>query len=114
MFSGFKSRDRDLAVALEEVGQVLPFDERHRQVLDAVQFTQVVNADHVLVGNLASQHELPLEPPLHFAGGSGVQQYFRSNDLKGNGDTEFRIPRLVNDAHATGAERADDVIAAAE
>ena len=46
--------------------QVGALDERHRDVLDAVDLAEVVNADDVLVGDLTGEQQLALEAPLDF------------------------------------------------
>ena len=53
--------ERQRACLAQHLRQRLAFDERHRQVLDAVDLAEVVNADDVLVRDLARQHELALE-----------------------------------------------------
>ena len=101
-----RARHRQLALALQHVREVLPFDERHRQVLDAVELAQIVNADDVLVGDLAGEHELALEAPLDFAGGPGIEENFGPNDLQRDGDAKLGVPRLIHDTHAAGAKHA--------
>ena len=114
----FGNRERlghgELALPPEEVREVLTLDERHREVLDAVELAEIVDPDDVFVGDLAGQHQLALEAPLDFAGGLDIVRDFRTNDLERDRDTELRVPRLIDDAHPAGAQDADDVIARAE
>ena len=59
-------RNRQLALALQNRGEVRAVDVRHRDVLDAVDLAEIVNADDVLVRDLARQQQLALEAPLDF------------------------------------------------
>ena len=43
-----------------------------------------------------------------------IEQDLRPDHLQRDGNAELVIPGLIDDAHAAGAERPDDVIAAAE
>ena len=56
----------------QDLRQRLALDERHRQVLDAVDLAEVVDADDVLVGDLAGQHQLALEALLELLCDGGV------------------------------------------
>ena len=47
-----------------ESWQVVALNERHRDVLDAVDLAEIVNADDVLVGDLPRQQQFLLEPLL--------------------------------------------------
>ena len=51
------------------VARSAPVDVRHRDVLDAVDLAEVVNADDVLVRDLAGEQQLALEAPLDFGRG---------------------------------------------
>ena len=53
--------------------QVRALDVRHRDVLDAVDLADVVNADDVLVGDLAGEQQLALEPSLESSAGGRVR-----------------------------------------
>ena len=52
---------------LEDGREVRALDVRHRDVLDAVDLAEVVNADDVLVRDLAREQQLALEAPLDFS-----------------------------------------------
>ena len=54
-----------LRSTVDEIGAV---DVRHRDVLDAVDLAEVVNADDVLVRDLAREQQLALEAPLDLGG----------------------------------------------
>jgi hypothetical protein len=89
-------------------------DVRHRDVLDAVDLTDVVNANDVLVGDLPREQQLALEAPLDVGGDGLVGHRFRTNHLDGDGDAELGIPGLIHRSHAACSEQADDVIARTE
>ena len=77
-------------------------------------FANVVNADDVLVGDLAGEHELALEAQLEIARGGGIRLRPGANHLDGHRDAELVIERLVDGAHAAGAEQPDDRVARAD
>ena len=54
------------AVPLDSGREVGAVDVRHRDVLDAVDLAEVVNADDVLVRDLAGQQQFALEAALDF------------------------------------------------
>ena len=60
--------DRQPAVALQDRREVRSLHVRHRDVRDAVDLAEVVNADDVLVRDLAGEQELALEAALELAG----------------------------------------------
>ena len=59
-----RPRDGQLAFRREQAREVGAVHERHRDVLDAVDLAEVVNADDVGVRDLPREHELALEPAL--------------------------------------------------
>ena len=113
-------RDREHAVhghpalAANDRRQVRSLDVRHRDVRDAVDLAEVVDADDVLVGDLAREQQLALEAPL---GGHRVARIggrLRPHDLDRHRDFERPVPGLIDRAHAAGAEQPDDVVARPE
>ena len=48
--------NRQLALLLDHRGEVVALDVRHRDVLDAVDLAEIVNANDVLVRHLPRQH----------------------------------------------------------
>ena len=114
----FRDRQRlghgQLSLPPQPVGEVLPFDKRHREVLDAVELAEIVDPDDVFVGDLAGQDELALEAALDLAGGLDVVEDLGADDFERHRHAELRVPRLIDDAHAAGAEDADDVVARPE
>ena len=99
---------------LENRREVGALDVRHRDVLDAVDLAEVVNADDVLVGDLTRQQQLALEAPLDLGGRRRIRHHLRTDDFDRDGDAQLGVPRLVHGAHPADAEQADDVIAGAE
>ena len=62
----------------------------------------------------AGEQQLLLESPLDLQGGGPVRHRLGPNDLEGHGDAELLVPGLVDRAHATEPEHADDVIPGTE
>ena len=109
-----RARERQRAGRAQHLRQRLALDERHRQVLDAVDLAEVVNADDVLVGDLAREHELALEALLELLRGGRIRLRGRADHLDRDRDAELVIERLVDGAHAAGAEQLDDRVARAD
>ena len=74
---------------------------------------EIVNADHVLVRDLAGEEQLVLEA-LFRSRQRRAAPAVRANHLQRDRDAELRIPGLIDGAHAADAEDPDDVIARAE
>ncbi|HMF97670.1 MAG TPA: hypothetical protein VKE96_25400 [Vicinamibacterales bacterium] len=91
----------------------MALDERHRDVLDAVDFVDVVNADHVLVGDLASEQQLVLEALLRLGRGRSLS-LVSADQFQRDCDIQLRVPRLVDGTHPADAKQLDDVIPRAE
>ena len=106
--------DRHPALAAQDAGKIRALDVRHRDVLDAVDLADVVDADDVPVRDLAGEQQLALEPPLDLLRGGRVRHGLRADDLDRDRDFQLLVPRLVDRSHAAGPEQADDVVAAAE
>ena len=108
------ARQRQLRLALQQGRQVGALHVLHREVERALDFAQVVDADHVGMGHLARQLQLTLEailelPELRTRGG-GVD----ANQLERDRRAERFVPGLVDRGHAAGAEQPDDGVAGAE
>ena len=108
------ARHWQLSLFAQNASQVAALDVRHRDVLDAVDLAEIVDAHDVLVGDLPCEQQLALEPPFEIARRRRVCGDFRANDLECNRDSEFVVPRLVDGAHPAHAQQSNDVIAAAE
>ncbi len=102
---------RQLANLCDERRQVSARDVRHRDVLDAVDLAQVVDAHDILVRDLAREQELTLEAPFDFLLGQRIPNGFRPNHLQGDDDFELLVPRLIHGAHSADAEQPDDRVA---
>ena len=107
-------RRRQLAAIAQQVGEVLPLDVRHRDVLDAVDLPEVVDPHDVLVRDLPGQQQLALEAPLDLPRDLRIPVDFGADDLQRDGDAELGVPGLVNDAHAAGPELSQNAIARPE
>ena len=106
--------NRQRPVAFEHRGEILAIDVRHRDVLDAVDLAEIVDANNVLVRYLPRKQQLALEPPLDIEAGRSDRTELRPNHFERNSDAELVVPGLVHGAHAADAERADDVVPGAE
>ena len=102
------------AFFLEQRRQVRSLHVRHRDVRGAVDLAEIVDANHVLVRDLAREEKLTLEAALERLGGLGVVGVWRPDDLHGDCDLEHLVPGLIDRAHPAGAEQPDDVIPGAE
>ena len=60
------ARQGQPAFRLQHGRQIGAVDVRHRDVLDAVDLAEIVNADDVLVGDLAGEQQLALESSFDF------------------------------------------------
>ncbi len=107
-------RRRERAFGGQDRGQVRPIHERHRDVLDAADFPQIVNADNVLVRDLPGEQQLALEATFEVPRRLGVGRGFGPYDFQRHDDAEFGVPRLVHRAHAAKTDELDDVIPGAE
>ena len=94
-----------------EVGAL---DVRHRDVLDAADVAEIVNADDVPVRDLPREQQLALETALDFGRRLWIGHHLRANDLEGNRHRKLRIPGLIDGAHAADAQQPDDVISTTE
>ncbi len=106
--------DRHRALSFEHREQVLTLDEGHGDVLDALDFAEIVDPDHVLVGHLSGQQELALEPSVELLGDRPVLRHLRPDHLEGDRDVQLAVPRLVDRPHAAEAEQLVDPVAVAE
>ena len=104
----------DPAFLLEQRRQVRSLHVRHRDVRDAVDLAEIVDANHVLVRDLAGQEQLTLEAALAGLGGLGVVGIRRPDDLHGDGDLEHLVPGLIDRTHPADAEQPEDVVTRAE
>ena len=98
----------------QHLREVASLDVRHREVLDAVDFAEIVDAHDVLVRDLTREEQLTLEAAFHFARRVRVGAHFRPNDFESDRDAQLGIPRLVDDAHAAGAKLPQDAVACPE
>ena len=89
--------------------EIRAVDVRHRDVLDAVDLAEVVDADDVLVRDLAREQQLALEAALDLLRGVAVAHRFGPDDLQRDDDVELGVPGLIHGAHAADAEQPHDV-----
>ena len=94
--------------------EIRPLDVRHRDVLDAVDLAEVVNADDVAVSDLPCEQQLLFEAPLDVLGRGGVSRDLGANDLQRDRDFQFGVPCLIDGAHPADAELLQNVIPGSE
>ncbi len=104
-------RDREAAVALETGGEINTLHELHRDVLDAVDFAEVVDSHHVRVRDLPREQQLSLETTLDLAGGGGVGHGLGPDHLDGDRNPELGVPSVIDGAHPAGPQQTNDAIA---
>ena len=104
--------DGQLPLRREQTRQIGAVHERHRDVLDAVDLAEVVNADDVGVRDLAREHQLALEAALELLRRQRVR--VRLDHLQRQRQRQLRIPDVIDRAHPADAEQADDLIALTE
>ncbi len=110
-----RARQRKRTVARENRGEIRAADVRHRDVLDAVDLAEVVDADDVLVRYLARDEQLTLEATIEGFGCGRIVCFRPMQDgLERDGNAELVVPRVIDRAHPSGAEKLDDSIASAD
>ncbi len=97
--------DRQAALARHDRRQIGALHVRHRDVGDAVDLSEVVNADDVLVRDLTREQQLVFEAALQRFRGLRVRRRLGPDHLQRHGDFERLIPRLIDGAHAADAEQ---------
>ena len=107
-------RDRQLRRVAQNGRQVGAFDVRHRDVLDAVDLSEVVDADDVLVRDLPGQQQFLLEATLDVLRRFRVVRSLRANDLQRHGDVQFGVPGLIHGAHPADAQLPENRVARSE
>jgi hypothetical protein len=109
-----RALDWQLAVGAQQAREILAFHVRHREVLDRAEFPEVVDANHVRMGDLAGQPQLTLESLFQLLHVERMGPFINPDDLQGDRGPERLIPGLVHGTHPSDPERADDGVAAAE
>ncbi len=109
-----RAPDRQRLCSFEDGREIRALDERHRDVLDAVDVAEIVNSNDVRVRDLARQQQFALETTFDLGRRSGSDGNLGADHLDSDGDAKFRVPGLVDRAHAAHAQLADDVVAAAK
>jgi hypothetical protein len=94
----------------DEIGQGLAFDVLHGDELDSLDLAQVIQADHVLLGDRPAQEGFLFE----LADEVVISGMFRLDHLQGHVDIKFAVMGFVNPAHAAPADLLDNDVAAAE
>jgi hypothetical protein len=98
------------ALIAQDRRQIRALDVRHRDVLDAVEFSEIVDAHDVLVGDLPCEQQLLFETPLDVLCRRGVARHLGSNHFERHRHAELVVPGLVHRAHAANAELPQDAV----
>src|ERR1700687_4092728 len=78
---------RELSLASQYGAQILAVDEFHADETNAIRLTQIENADHVLVRDVARENQFLLE-----AGQNGrIRSQFGADDLERDQAVEFAV-----------------------
>ena len=101
---------RELSRAAQERAQVLAVDVFHTDEADAIGLAQVVDADHVLVRNVARENQLLLEALQN----RGIGRQFGTDHLKRDQAVEFAVARLVDRAHAALPQHTQNLVTSTE
>ena len=102
-----RARGRERALAGDGVQQVGAVDEAHGDVELAVDLPRLVDGDHVRVIDRGGEHRLALEALAELA----VAREVLGDQLQRDGALERDLSRAIDDAHATLAGDAVDLVA---
>ncbi len=103
-----------LSLRLEDRRQIVPLEVRHRDVLDAVHLSHVVDADDVPVRDFPGEQQFLLEPSLEGACGLRIGGNLRAHRLERDCDPQILVECLVDGPHAAGTEKPQDAVPASE
>ena len=95
---------------VDQAGEIAAFDEGHGDELDAANVAEIVDAQDVLLRDLAGEQELLFEA-LH---GLRIRGQLRADQFQRDGAAELGVVGLVDRAHSAFAEQRFDAVASAE
>lgn len=104
------TRQRQCALSFQETAKRLPDHEFHREKSLFFVLADVEGSRHVHVGHAAGKLHLLAKPLQHARG----QEEFTREHLQRNGLVELPIICTIHTSHATGPEKADDLVAPPE
>src|SRR5581483_9881202 len=107
---GYGLRRSDLPLSSEKRAQILSLDVLHGDELQAVGFAQVVNANDILMGYMASEDEFLLESLQD----ARIAGQFRPDHFQCDDTFEFEVPGLVDRTHPAFPQHADDSVAVSD
>ena len=108
------TRDGQLTLFLQDRREIAALDVGHRQVLDAVDLAEIVDADDVLVRDLTGEQQLAFEPLLEIPRHRRIRGDLRTDHFQRDRDSQRVVPRLIHGAHAADTEQTNQVIARPE
>ena len=97
-------------VLLEHVGERSPLDVPHRQEAQSLVLPDVVDADHVLVADLAREEKLAAEA----LDDRGIASQVRAKDFQRGIDVELLVARPIDDPHPSHAGDSEHAIPAGD
>ncbi len=101
---------REFSLAAQERAEVVAIDVFHADEADTIRLAQVVNADHVLVRDIAGENELLLEAQQN----RGISCQLGPDDLERDQAVQFAVAGLVHGPHTALSEHTQDFVASAE
>ena len=90
--------------------QILALDQFHGDELHALGLAEVVNPDHVAVGDLVGEDKLLFEAGQDL----GTGGHIRPDDLQGHDPVQFAVAGLVHRAHPALAEEFENLVPVAQ
>src|SRR6266705_780487 len=117
MFCGFRCtadllhdldrfRGGELSLLMDEGAEILTLDILHGDELHPLGFAQVVNADYIFVGDLASEEQFLLEAVEN----SLIAGKIGPNDFQGDWPTQLAVHGFVDRAHSAFAQNFENFV----
>ena len=103
-------RGRKLSMLAQQHAQVLAIHVFHGDEANAVGFTKIVDADHVLVSDVAGENQFLFEARQN----ARICGEFGTDDFESDDAVQFAVARLVHRAHAALSEHTENLVALAE
>src|SRR5271165_5113711 len=101
---------RELPRPAQKGAQIFAVDILHADEADALGLPQIENTDHILMRDVAGENQLLFEAREN----SRIGRQFGTYDLERDQAVQFAVAGLVDRAHPTLSEYADDFVASTE
>src|SRR5438552_13133557 len=96
----------ELSLLMDEGAEIHALDILHGDEIHPLSFAQVVNANYILVGNLASEEQFLLEAVKN----SLIAGKIGPNDFQGYWPTQLAVHGFVNRAHSAFAQNFENFV----